>query len=93
MQLDERSHERTQAGAPVLPIRPRPETNESRHGYLVRVANSNGYGALLSLCSALKPYGEQAADVILNSLNLNKGEMENLDGPWPWYFHYENTLL
>lgn len=92
MQLVERSHARTQTRAPVLPIRPRPETNESRHGYLVRVANSNGYGALLSLCSALKPYGEQAADVILNSLNLNKGEMENLDGPWPWYFHYEDTL-
>lgn len=75
-----------------LPIRPRPGIAESRHGYLVRVANANGYGSLTRLCAALKTTHRRTEEVILQSLNLTKDELGNLEGPWPWYFRYEDIL-
>lgn len=75
-----------------LPIRPRPEIAESRHGYLVRVANANGYAGLTRLCAALKTANRRPEDFILQCLDLTKDEIENLEGPWPWYLRYEDIL-
>lgn len=68
-----------------LPLRIKPHLDESRHAYLVRVAEVYGYAGPRPFWNAVKRrYGSDTASVLL-ALGLTAADTEKLQGPVPLY--------
>lgn len=79
-------------GNSPLPLRPRPGADELAHGYLARVALSNGYETTVQLWSALRQKDMHTQDALSMALLLTEEEWSNLSGPWPRYCDYQDNL-
>lgn len=76
-----------------LPVRPRPFAGEWTYGYLVRVAQANGYPSPRALWSSLGPKRTCTASRIRHAFRLSSEEWSNLSGPWPRFCRTESRLV
>jgi TniQ len=77
----------------VLPVRPRPYVDELTHGFLVRVAQANGYEKPSLLLSIMRHKGVKGNVALRHSLRLTEGEYSCLAGPWPQSCGCDDKLL
>jgi predicted HTH domain antitoxin len=72
----------------LLPVRPRPITSEAVIGYLMRVAEANGYESPRQLWHSLKSW-----DNLLNALKLAECEIQHLFGCLPSYWGEQKVTI
>jgi TniQ len=72
----------------LLPIRPKPIQGEAVIGYLMRVADANGYESPRQLWFALKSW-----DNMVDALGLAESEIQNLFGCLPSYWGEQKATI
>lgn len=75
-----------------LPVRPRPHPGEWAYGYLVRVAEANGYESPRALWRGLGPRRTGSSSSVRYALRLSPAEWRFLSGPWPRFCRVEQVL-
>lgn len=75
-----------------LPVRPRPHPGEWAYGYLVRVAEANGYESPRALWRGLGPRRTGSISSVRYALRLSLAEWRFLSGPWPRFCRVEQVL-
>ncbi len=75
-----------------LPVRPRPYPGEWAYGYLVRVAEANGYESPRALWRGLGPRRTGSISSVRYALRLSPAEWSFLSGPWPRFCRVEQVL-
>jgi len=76
-----------------LPVRPRPHPGEWAYGYLVRVAQANGYESPRALWRGLGPKRTGSISAVRYALRLSPCEWGCLSGPWPRFCRFEQVLV
>lgn len=77
----------------TLAIRPRPVSGESTLGYLIRVANANGFGSVGQLFSSLHTREQGAFDELCARLRLSIGVRALLFGTLPAHWAHKDIPL
>ncbi len=75
-----------------VPVRPRPHPGEWAYGYLVRVAEANGYESPRTLWRGLGPKRTGSVSAVRYALRLSPTEWSFLSGPWPRFCRLEHVL-
>ncbi len=75
-----------------LPVRPRPHPGEWAYGYLVRVAEANGYESPRALWRGLGPRRTGSISSVRYALRLSPAEWSFMSGPWPRFCRVEQVL-
>lgn len=75
-----------------LPVRPRPHPGEWAYGYLVRVAEANGYESPRALWRGLGPRRTGSISSVRYALRLSPAEWRFLSGLWPRFCRVEQVL-
>lgn len=75
-----------------LPVRPRPHPGEWAYGYLVRVAEANGYESPRAVWRGLGPRRTGSTSSVRYALRLSPAEWRFLSGLWPRFCRVEQVL-
>lgn len=86
------THEQ-QLGCSKLAVRPRPSAGESLPGYLMRVAQSNGFASTRQLHSSLRGRNQGALDELCARLCLDADERSRLFGVLPRHWNHDEVPL
>lgn len=75
-----------------MPVRPRPISLEAGAGYLVRVAQANGYSSPRAWWRAIRTPGREPEDCLCRSVGLLHEELGMLKGPFPNFVGIKNWV-